>query len=785
LNGVTLGEQRGSPLLRAIDIEEPHLLEKAVLDLAGLAGNPSGVRVMTKRTEIVPFIFSYAPQDAEDRADYFSEDEDKEVEGAEDKSNAKTHGKTRRKNWKFWAKADIRKACRIAREGLRQLPEPKYHLWPKAEEVIAVLKSAKGCNFYFDIETVEDLRMTCFGFSVDEGQNVYVVPMLQTHVGNTYYYGEEKTYLVLHALGCALLCNTVVVHNSMFDLFVTCWRYGLPLGHSVFDSMLAHNRCYIETEKSLGHNISLYTDLPYHKNEGVFRPWNHSQAEDLYRYNGKDVYALTQLKPALEVEARKLEATESMELANRMVRPYLTATLQGMRYDKPKLEAKAENNEKMLNQIQKVINLIVGYPLNPRSSQQVAKYLYDKKGLGIKKPVNDPTNEKTLLQLMLKQYVNVVPWILLYRGIAKEGCIERDEKGVKTGIGGTLGFLPWEGFPIWNKSPEPRFTTMYKLAGTTTMRLACGKVLGTHGGQGQNWTKQQSKLIIPDKGKVFIQVDQAGAEALIVAYLCRPGQFRDIFEVKDVAGKDMNPHSFLAMHAFTEQLEAELGFKLKYFCELTVKDLAKEKLWLEIAKCAKASDGWEPERRYYFLGKQGNHSLNYDCKARAFRLNVLQKSGGAVNMSLEVAQNIITVREKLFPEIKLFHQEVVNEVKRTGMLRNLFGHPRVFSSWHDESQWKEWYAFKPQSTVGQITNYVFVEMQERIEAGDPLLIAAQCDMLNNKHDSTLNQVLAEDQYIEAVKAEVRKHMNRRLVNDRGEVFYMKSDAKHGPSWGDT
>ena len=33
----------------------------------------------------------------------------------------------------------------------------------------------------------------------------------------------------------------------------------------------------------------------------------------------------------------------------------------------------------------------------------------------------------------------------------------------------------------------------------------------------------------PKPGNIFVQPDQAGAEALVVAYLCPPGQFRSLF----------------------------------------------------------------------------------------------------------------------------------------------------------------------------------------------------------------------------------------------------------------
>lgn len=269
--------------------------------------------------------------------------------------------------------------------------------------------------------------------------------------------------------------------------------------------------------------------------------------------------------------------------------------------------------------------------------------------------------------------------------------------------------------------------------------------------------------------KILMRVDQAGAEALIVAYLCRPGQLRDLFL------NNINPHCYLGMHVFQKQFEAELDFKLLPYIQSAVKELTVMNRWSEIAKCIKASDDWEPSRRYYFIAKQGNHSLNYDAKARAFRLNTLLKSEGAVAMSLEQAQQVIDTRQKLFPEIGSWQNEVVIQLRRTQVLRNLFGHPRVFTSWIDDSMYKEAYAFVPQSTVGQITNYAIVEMQEEIENGGNLLCEAEVDLLNNEHDGLLLQCLPD--YRDAVGKEMKRHIDRELVSPKGERFSMKSEVQ--------
>lgn len=706
----------------------------------------------------VVYVASFEPQDCFDRWDYFSKDEEDESK-VEDKDNEKGNkGATQRKNFRFWFRCDVKKACRLTKDGLH-LTEPNYHLWPDWKEVVNVLTTTKGKHLYFDIETDSNLQMTCFGFSFDS-INIYVVPMLQTDRPHHEYYYAQNTPFLIRALGVALRDNCVVIHNSMFDLFVLCWRYGISLEGGVYDTMLSHTRNYIEVEKSLGHVISLYTDLPYHKNDGVFEPHNHHQTLQLYEYNGKDVYALTQIKPKIDETAARLRATESVEQVNQMILPYLTMTLQGMNLDMARVINIVSEGERRKIQIKRILSILTnGLDFNPNSHQQVSKYLYANtfknpqttRTYRIPKPKEDPTSEKTLLQLLLKHTIPAIPAILKFRQVGKQ--ISKCKFRVYNGLhhGKALS------------SSTTRFTTAYNLGRTTTMRLGSRKLLRRWGGNSQNFAEELRSIVVPDPGKILVQADQSGAEALIVAYLCRDGQYRDIFKC------GINPHCFLGLHLFYKQFSAELGYDLKGYTQLPAKELVKESRWDEIAKCIKASDGWPI--RYYFIAKQGNHSLNYDARARMFRLNTLLKSEGTVAMTTEEAEKVVQTRSTLFPEIHSWHNEVVAEIRQKGIIRNLFGHPRVITGHIDESIYKEYYAFTPQSTVGQITNYAIVEIQKQNVEG--------IDVLVNTHDGALLQCYPKQK--ELAGRMLSKAFNRELISPRGEHFSMKSDLK----WSET
>jgi hypothetical protein len=454
---VTLGEQRGAPF-------------------------PVGPN------EIVA-ISSYALQDAMDMKNYegtFHGDDTQDSEAADDESDqtTKAHGKTPRAEYKFWLESDIRKTSRILRSGLT-IPPAQFVCFPSYEEITWFLRSIKNENLYFDLETRTDgtLAVTVFSVSTDTSP-IYTVPVLRYN--DSYAYDNIEN--ILRSLSVAFSNNRAIIHNSMFDLFILIWKYRLPLYGQVYDTMLAMQRCHPECRKSLGHALSYFTDLPYHKNTaGTFNPVTIEQDRALWLYNAQDVYAMRVLKHAIDRYAAKVPGLcDSIAQANRAVIPYITATLTGMHFSENARAEKMNHHDRRRNQMLRILRELVGYDFNPGSWQQVGKYLY--KELGLKCPnLAAPTNEKTLMKLILKENVPAIPVILEYRGLAKEQ--------------GMMKFKAWPSL-LPSALAEPRVTCAWKLGGPITFRRSSSillKAKGTwdnikeapqsYGTNLQNWAK--------------------------------------------------------------------------------------------------------------------------------------------------------------------------------------------------------------------------------------------------------------------------------------------------------
>jgi len=359
-----------------------------------------------------------------------------------------------------------------------------------------------------------------------------------------------------------------------------------------------------------------------------------------------------------------------------------------------------------------------------------------------------------------------------------------------------------------------RNTTLYHQEGTTTLRrsskgfdIGFGDWKYTVGTNLQNVEKELRRVYIADgyiraqhfercvhylkTGKwdhfteeelntifIFNQVDQAGAEALVVAYLCRAGSFRDLF----IHG--VKPHVFVALHLFSNIWQEELNkqgkgdFKIdiREFLEMPISQLQSHAYWKVLDKVIKSSDNWEPSRRYYYMGKKVCHAGNYGMQANTFRLAILKESRGQIVLSGKDAEKYISFYHTLFPEISEWHREIQQQLERTRVLYNLFGFERYFGIDElNENMFKEAYAFIPQSTIGCITAKAYTKMQGFIEE-----TSQRWDLMADTHDSYMTQTLIP-QSVECLKI-MKSFIEQDLVSPIGTPFKMKSEAQHGFNW---
>lgn len=394
----------------------------------------------------IPAIVSYFPQDCADVKDYEAEFNEghKSHEGSanedDEDDDGKTLGVTHRKNFAFWLRADIRKCKFILKNGIpTPEPQPQYVNCPPADEVVKVLEGQTGQHLYFDIETdYEEQNLQCFSFTFD-GKVVYNVPVLDFRYKPAY----SSLPYIMRALAVAIKRNTLVAHNgACFDYIVLGYKYKIPV-YSVYDTMVGMHRCFPTIEKSLGHCTSYWTWQPFHKDEDSRGYQTPEQMKQRMAYCGKDVFTMFLIKREIDKYAKTVIGLEhSIATAMAGITPYVTATMQGILVDMPLREKMRYENDRLMEQYLRMINILIGDAgmaevhqcikgkagAFPGSNKQCVEYFHHilKYPVAGYSPVNkhgvrNPSLSKlNMFKLRLKHNNPVIDLCNIYRGVKLE-----------------------------------------------------------------------------------------------------------------------------------------------------------------------------------------------------------------------------------------------------------------------------------------------------------------------------------------------------------------------------
>jgi hypothetical protein len=373
------------------------------------------------RGTLLPFgntdaVCSFHPQEAYDLT---ASEEDDEGDGD---SNDKDGATTRPSNYFFWIRADVRK---YLRREFKPRPDFNPVYGPEYCQLIAFLRryiDGKPHTIYLDIECPRhNHTLNCLGLAIDDSR-IVVIPFYT--YANQRYYASQGYGVILGLLSILLSKNRVIIHNSLFDLFLLARYYRMCCGWDIYDTMLAHHRCFPESEKSLGHVISYWTWLPFHKDLSIENPHTSEQQSQLWRYNALDVYAMREVyKAQLEYLTKYDDIQSSVEQANAECYVYLLSQLQGTPVDEMKLLKLKSYKHRRVLQLSRICRLLSGVKgFNPASPKQCIKYFHDKlfyDVVGRTKTGQPQMNNKCLYKLRLKYHNPLLDAIIAYRVDAK------------------------------------------------------------------------------------------------------------------------------------------------------------------------------------------------------------------------------------------------------------------------------------------------------------------------------------------------------------------------------
>ena len=626
---------------------------------------------------------------------------------------------------RYYISFDLKKAKREA--DTRELILKPRHLIvdPSFHQCMDYLEQCKRADLVgFDIEVSHE-EVSCISFSHSEN-NAISIPFTK---GGSEYFSIEHEYELWKMIGEILESDKPkVAQNASFDTTFLFRRYGIKC-RNIHDTMIAMAILFPDFPKSLGFITSIYTDMPYYKDERKSIDSIVPDEEGFWMYNAKDSIVLVEALPKMLKELDRMGVRKVYENQRRLIGPILYMTELGIQMDTEGMQKMAHDTQMELLYIEQEINTLVGYEINPRSTKQLKEYFYgDKKqgGLGIRPYLKDnkpTTDEGALVRLArgtsTREPNKVASLLLEHRGKQK--------------LKGT--------YLDMSLDDDGRVRSAINPVGARTGRLSSSKTIFGTGANLQNQPPVMKNFILIDDDHTGYELDLGQAENRIVAYIAPEPKMMEAFET----GADV--HSRTASYIFN-------------IPEAEIKAMNKEGI-----KCDAIGDGSYTHR---FWGKKANHAFNYGqgYKRFAYQVEIPENEGIMIHNKYHTA----------YPGVHKYHEWIKQKLQQDRTIENLLGRKYMFLDRWSHQLFEAAYAFIPQSTVADIINehgLVFIyENQERFK---PVKILLQI------HDSIIFQIHNRYSSREHARCilDIAKNLERTL-KFRGREFVIPCDLKVMP-----
>lgn len=523
-----------------------------------------------------------------------------------------------------------------------------------------------GKQITIDIETYGGDNLACIGFGTEDPTVAWCVPYTEDFPVIPFY--KEMLECDLPKVG----------QNLMFDACLLD-HLGLRTQNIQHDTMLAQHILHTDMPKGLDFLCSVWSDIPYYKDEGKEWKEKHLDKEAFFLYNCKDICATTDIANAQnEYFAESPSARMSFKRTMALFDFCRQATDRGMRINHGLLQQKIEELDLEVFEDEKAFALLIGAKINVRSHTQVKALLNDQYGFNV------PNTRQEVLMNLAAQNLDPVPV-----GVVN---IRRKKK------------LRSNYYTENIVSPDGRVRYEFKLAGTKTGRLAAQIPRWGPGVPIQTVPIKARDIFIPDNGYVFIEEDQVQAEAVVTAWLAQDPLHMECFR----AGKDV--------HRVTA-------------CLLFDRPIGE---WEQIDK-----DG--PDRD---IAKRCNHAFNYAMWWFMFMLTVNKvwdpDDPESLHLSEEQAKAIHSKYHAVRPGLHNYWDWVAAQLRDDRTLTTPLGRERVFLADWSDSMLKDAYSWIPQCTVGESQHIAVLKTMNH-----PEIKRMGVKFMTQTHDSALYMVPTE------------------------------------------
>ncbi len=422
---------------------------------------------------------------------------------------------------------DLQKAVKYRSTTQKIDPEGRLWIAKTASSLQNFLSRVKWEDNYlvFDIETVYGIPV-CISLCFDTDEAV-CVPLLNDDSI------DKGELLLFWQMISKVLRNKIgkVNQNIKYDWSIL-ERFRFSIRNIVGDTVLRSGLIYPELPKNLGFLTSVYTEMPYHKDEGTDA--DSRDRSKLYLYCAKDSLATRRIYEAQKSELAEFGLVDLEEKLMKLFFIYKKMDWNGILIDDSARQFLRLKYESLLEMNTSTLKSIVSPDFNPRSSQQCGKLIYEELRYPVrKKDDNYKTDEDTLEELLIlseckfKEGPEVLRLIIVCRKLAK-----------------VLEYINTV------THPDNRLRGSFNLVGTENARTGCGKsidrllifeedskkktefalkdigrslqTISKHGFRvgTELFGTDLRRMFVPTPGYVFVEADLSQAEARVDAVLC-------------------------------------------------------------------------------------------------------------------------------------------------------------------------------------------------------------------------------------------------------------------------
>lgn len=473
-----------------------------------------------------------------------------------------------------------------------------------------------------------------------------------------------------------------VNQNIVYD-WTVLRNCGLEISNIVGDTMLMAHSIYPELPKGLDFLNSIYTEIPYYKDEG--REYD-SKLHDFDRYlyyNAKDSLSTWRIWKAQQTDAEDLGVKNFyFNFIHPLLPHYKKINDRGILIDHNVRFELIEKYEALLKEQSKDINMFYGATLNVRSTKQVGKFVYEHLNCPLHTHFSPngsetySTDEDTLTGIWLNEIYDVEVKKILEKIII---CRK---------LSNVLNMLETPFHCDW------RMRTSYNLCGTKTGRTSTSQTSGYYiVRDGKNYEKKQIGTAfhkIPKHPHEFEFVGLKFGDDLRRIFIPTPGYEFFNFDGKNAEGRVV---CVLAEDWTTLQYIETPGNDLH---RLTASWLYGDKPLDKITN---------EERQ---MGKTTRHAGNLGQSGHGLSTQIYKP--------VKYCNQVMEKFHKMAPNVKqVFHYQIESLINSVGTLINPFGRRRDFFGMSKQNKheiYKEAYSYIPQGTVSDHFKLVSLDIEK-------------------------------------------------------------------------